>query len=324
MIRHASQLLPARIKALTSVGQTLTVRALLVDTHLFRRSNVSVGGGSAPTDLRVSSRFDTSKTAPKEMLTKEVRHELRARGLDPIGKAWTVKKRLEEARELEAVARIGGDAPRPAPSQTPDLRAKYAEKLRHRMADGAPSAPTTGGENEGDAAALQAAREAVASFGSGGDEASRSSSRWRIGPPGMRTLLEFAAARSMFLVLLTRLETSEQELSELLKQAAVHFDVVQGAAAAEDGVRAACCELGLEPHQTLAFVDDVAAARGAGRAGALACVLLREEPSSSGNNIKVSDAKRGRSEHVVSACSDVVNIINDLNGISYRAGVPVY
>ena len=76
----------ARAKALQRYGRNLEVQALVVDAQIFRRK------GGAPLQASALA-FDSSRkvaggqqVASKEMLTKAVREELRARGLDAIGK----------------------------------------------------------------------------------------------------------------------------------------------------------------------------------------------------------------------------------------------
>lgn len=179
--------LQERLRALTSVGQTLVMKALLVDAQLFRRKNNEV-----VTDANIphlASRFDPSVLHTKEMLTKQVRAELRKRGLDAIGKPWTVRRRLEEARKSEEeqldtlVSKIGEESSTRAARAVPvmDIRAKYAGKLRDRLGNGGLTSKT----ETGDANALRAGREAVSSF----NDAREGKSRWRIGPPGMATVL---------------------------------------------------------------------------------------------------------------------------------------
>lgn len=296
-----------RLRALTSVGQTLKMRALLVDAHLFRRQERKEESPKAT--LRVSTRFDPTELQTSEMLTKQVRAELRKRGLDAIGKPWMVRQRLEEARQAESVEALakaigGGSDETAKPDTLPvvDVRAKYAAKLRAAGVTGPAE------RDAGDAVALEAARAAIAR------QKESPSSKWRIGPSGMRNLLDFAAARSMGLALIARVDISDHELAELRRQVAVQFDVVQRLTTDEaDAVQVVCEALGIEPYQTLAFVDDRRAARDAGRAGALSCLL-----ASDGDNTL---ADRSAADHVVSSCAAVQDIINDINGTSYRAAV---
>lgn len=290
-------------RKLTAVGQQLKVRALAVDAQIFRRTSPK---GSEPKDLRVSARLDTATLATKDMLTKQVRHELKKRGLDAIGKPWTVRERLDEARELEDISRLQGTPEVPQQKLTPqvpqqtDVRAKYAAKLRGKL-----DAPPP--DKDGDAALLQAARQVATT-----------PSRWRLGPPGLRTLLDFAVARSMSLVLVARADTTDQELEELLRQS-TRFDLVHR----EGDLVAACAKLDVAHHQTLAFFDDrgsenddVSRIGDAKRAGILTC-LLRDAAVTASTG-------RARPDFHVDTCADVINIINDLNGISYRTNVPVY
>ena len=97
----------ARAKALQRYGRNLEVQALVVDAQIFRRK------GGAPLQASALA-FDSSRkvaggqqVASKEMLTKAVREELRARGLDAIGKPWVVRERLDQARsEAEELATL--------------------------------------------------------------------------------------------------------------------------------------------------------------------------------------------------------------------------
>lgn len=179
--------LQERLRALTSVGQTLVMKALLVDAQLFRRKNNEVVTESGVSHL--SSRFDPTVLQTKEMLTKQVRAELRKRGLDAIGKPWAVRQRLEEARkseeeQLEAlVSKIGEEPSMRAARAVPgmDIRAKYAGKLRDRLGTSVSTSKT----EKGDANVLRIGREAVSSFNDDGER----KSRWRIGPPGKATML---------------------------------------------------------------------------------------------------------------------------------------
>lgn len=327
----------------TSVGKSLTIRALLVDSALFRRMNKEE---NKTEEFRVSSRFDPD-VVTKDMLTKQVRAELRKRGLDGIGKPWVVKKRLEEARDAEKElaeldAKLSGETTTPTPPKQPpveDIRAKYADRLRGRSA----TIPLGSSKQQGDAETLQFAKEAAHK-----SESQRRPSQWRIGPPGMRTLLEFVAARSMFLVLVTRSDTSDQELKELRDQAGVHFDLVtKNSSDAESTPPAGeqspsrwgtvCGVLEIEPHQSLSFVDDDLAAREARNAGSLTCLLLGDDEDHTttiesptqfaGNNHSRSQRRRsagGAVDYVVSKCAEVSDVINDLNGTSYRAAVLHY
>ena len=51
-------------------------------------------------------------------------------------------------------------------------------------------------------------------------------SRWRLGPPGLKGLLTHASRRSMALAVVARPDTTPRELSDLTSQAGVAFDVV--------------------------------------------------------------------------------------------------
>ena len=91
-----------RVKELQRYGRNLEVQALVVDAQIFRRK------GGAPLQASALA-FDSSRkvaggqqVASKEMLTKAVREELRARGLDAIGKPWVVRERLDQARSEAA------------------------------------------------------------------------------------------------------------------------------------------------------------------------------------------------------------------------------
>ena len=95
------------MKELQRYGRNLEVQALVVDAQIFRRK------GGAPLQASALA-FDSSRkvaggqqVASKEMLTKAVREELRARGLDAIGKPWVVRERLDQARsEAEELASL--------------------------------------------------------------------------------------------------------------------------------------------------------------------------------------------------------------------------
>ena len=118
-----------RVKELQRYGRNLEVQALVVDAQIFRRK------GGAPLQASALA-FDSSRkvaggqqVASKEMLTKAVREELRARGLDAIGKPWVVRERLDQARseaaELASLEEsLGAEtAPAEAPAEAaPDRR----------------------------------------------------------------------------------------------------------------------------------------------------------------------------------------------------------
>ena len=329
----------ARAKALQRYGRNLEVQALVVDAQIFRRK------GGAPLQASALA-FDSSRkvaggqqVASKEMLTKAVREELRARGLDAIGKPWVVRERLDQARseaaELASLEESLGAETAPveaargasastvlasgAPSDQPDasaapepsdateaaggIAAKYAAKLAAKRGDGAPAAPTPG-----DADLLSSAKALVEAADA--QRNNEESSRWRMGPPGLKGLLTHASRRSMALAVVARPDTSPRELADLTSQAGVAFDVVVDG---DDALDAAVDALGLEPHRVLAFVDDSALLREAKR-----CDLRTVQFVGDGEELPVRRDRRP--DYDVSACADVVGVIDELNGLSFRGG----
>ena len=240
-----------RVKELQRYGRNLEVQALVVDAQIFRRK------GGAPLQASALA-FDSSRkvaggqqVASKEMLTKAVREELRARGLDAIGKPWVVRERLDQARseaaELASLEEsLGAEtapdeapaeaAPEPAaPAAAGGIAAKYAAKLAAKRGDGAPATPTPG-----DADLLSSAKALVEAADA--QRNNEESSRWRMGPPGLKGLLTHASRRSMALAVVARPDTTPRELSDLTSQAGVAFDVVVDGedaldAAVDGGVR---------------------------------------------------------------------------------------
>ena len=309
----------ARAKALQRYGRNLEVQALVVDAQIFRRK------GGAPLQASALA-FDSSRkvaggqqVASREMLTKAVREELRARGLDAIGKPWVVRERLDQARsEAEELATLEKSlgvetAPAEAPAETapePDapaaaggIAAKYAAKLAAKRGDGAPATPTPG-----DADLLSSAKALVEAADA--QRNNEESSRWRMGPPGLKGLLTHASRRSMALAVVARPDTTPRELADLTSQAGVAFDVV---VEGEGSLDAAVDQLGLAPHRVLAFVDDAALLREAKR-----CDLRTVQFVGDGEKLLVRRDRRP--DYDVSACADVVGVIDELNGLSFRGG----
>ena len=309
----------ARAKALQRYGRNLEVQALVVDAQIFRRK------GGAPLQASALA-FDSSRkvaggqqVASKEMLTKAVREELRARGLDAIGKPWVVRERLDQARsEAEELATLEKSlgvetasdeapveaAPEPAaPAAAGGIAAKYAAKLAAKRGDGAPATPTPG-----DADLLSSAKALVEAADA--QRNNEESSRWRMGPPGLKGLLTHASRRSMALAVVARPDTSPRELADLTSQAGVAFDVV---VEGEGGIDAAVDQLGLAPHRVLAFVDDAALLSQAKR-----CDLRTVQFVGDGEELPVRRDRRP--DYDVSACADVVGVIDELNGLSFRGG----
>ena len=309
-----------RVKELQRYGRNLEVQALVVDAQIFRRK------GGAPLQASALA-FDSSRkvaggqqVASKEMLTKAVREELRARGLDAIGKPWVVRERLDQARsEEEELASLEESlgvemasdeapaeaAPEPAAPAAAGggIAAKYAAKLAAKRGDGAPATPT-----QGDADLLSSAKALVEAADA--QRNNEESSRWRMGPPGLKGLLTHAARRSMALAVVARPDTSPRELSDLTSQAGVAFDVVVDG---EGGLDAAVDQLGLEPHRVLAFVDDSALLREARRRELRTVQFV-------GENEELPVRRDRRPDYDVSACADVVGVIDELNGLSFRGG----
>jgi len=304
-----------RVKELQRYGRNLEVQALVVDAQIFRRK------GGAPLQASALA-FDSSRkvaggqqVASKEMLTKAVREELRARGLDAIGKPWVVRERLDQARsEAEELAglekSLGAEkapteapaeaAPEPAAPPAGGIAAKYAARLAAKRGDGAPATPTPG-----DADLLSSAKALVEAADA--QRNNEESSRWRMGPPGLKGLLTHASRRSMALAVVARPDTSPRELSDLTSQAGVAFDVVV------EGIDAAVDQLGLEPHRVLAFVDDSALLREAKRRELRTVQFV-------GENEELPVRRDRRPDYDVSACADVVGVIDELNGLSFRGG----
>ena len=308
-----------RVKELQRYGRNLEVQALVVDAQIFRRK------GGAPLQASALA-FDSSRkvaggqqVASKEMLTKAVREELRARGLDAIGKPWVVRERLDQARseaaELASLEESLGaetapdeapaeDAPEPdAPAAAGGIAAKYAAKLAAKRGDGAPATPT-----QGDADLLSSAKALVEAADA--QRNNEESSRWRMGPPGLKGLLTHASRRSMALAVVARPDTTPRELSDLTSQAGVAFDVV---VEGKGSLSAAVDQLGLAPHRVLAFVDDAALL-----SQAKACDLRTVQFV--GENEELPVRRDRRPDYDVSACADVVGVIDELNGLSFRGG----
>ena len=195
-------------------------------------------------------------------------------------------------------------APEPdAPAAAGGIAAKYAAKLAAKRGDGAPATPTPG-----DADLLSSAKALVeaADAQRNNDE----SSRWRMGPPGLKGLLTHASRRSMALAVVARPDTTPRELADLTSQAGVAFDVV---VEGEGSLDAAVDQLGLAPHRVLAFVDDAALLREAKR-----CDLRTVQFVGDGEKLLVRRDRRP--DYDVSACADVVGVIDELNGLSFRGG----
>ena len=111
----------------------------------------------------------------------------------------------------------------------------------------------------------------------------------------------------MALAVVARPDTSPRELSDLTSQAGVAFDVVV------EGIDAAVDQLGLEPHRVLAFVDDSALLREAKRRELRTVQFV-------GENEELPVRRDRRPDYDVSACADVVGVIDELNGLSFRGG----
>ena len=126
----------------------------------------------------------------------------------------------------------------------------------------------------------------------------------------MKGLLTHASRRSMALAVVARPDTSPRELADLTSQAGVAFDVVVDG---DDALDAAVDALGLAPHRVLAFVDD-AALLGQAKARDLRTVQFV------GENEELPVRRDRRPDYDVSACADVVGVIDELNGLSFRGG----
>ena len=303
---------PALMRSLSAVGQRLEVRALIVDAALFRRAP-STGATRVPSPLAFADPKPGVVIATDAMLTKHVRDELKARGVDAIGKPRAVRERLAaaraeaEAEEASAVDALAGgarerleEAPPPPPAAV-GIAAKYAARLSAKGGAGAGPAPA------GDAALLSASRDAAR-------KTDAETSRWRMGPSGLSNLLAFAAGRSMSVALVGRADTTDTELGDLMKQADGAFDVVAPAASGGGGgggsLAAALATLALEPHRVLA-VTEPDALEWARAAGVRTCVLRDgdwEPPA----------RRDRRPDFDVDECAEVQLLINDLNGISFR------
>jgi len=306
---------PKLMRSLTAVGQRLEVRALVVDAALFRRPPTTAPRTASPLAFREPP--PGVEVATDAMLTRAVRDELTARGLDAIGKPWAVRARLSDARAEAAEAAgleaaIAGDARAAAEkkkkkekSAAPDVAAKYAARLAAKKAGGGTAATTAGAAAAAPAgdAALLAASKALARRRDAED-----ASRWRLGPAGLSNALAFAAGRSMSVALVARPDTTARELEDLVRQAGDVFDVV--APPGDDALAAALAALDLAPHRVLALVEPDALAR-ARALGARTCVLA--------DGAWEPPARRDRRpDFCVDDCAAVADVINDLNGHSFR------
>jgi hypothetical protein len=112
----------------------------------------------------------------------------------------------------------------------------------------------------------------------------------------------------MLLAVVARPDTTARELSDLMAQAGVAFDLVVDGAGALD---AAVDRLGLEPHRVLAFVDD---------APLLAEAKRRELRTVQfvGDGEELPQRRDRRPDFDVRDCADVVGVIDELNGLSIR------
>ena len=126
----------------------------------------------------------------------------------------------------------------------------------------------------------------------------------------MKGLLTHASRRSMALAVVARPDTSPRELADLTSQAGVAFDVVVDG---DDALDAAVDALGLEPHRVLAFVDDAALLREAKRRELRTVQFV-------GDGEELPVRRDRRPDYDVSACADVVGVIDELNGLSFRGG----
>ena len=81
----------------------------------------------------------------------------------------------------------------------------------------------------------------------------------------------------------------------------------------EDALDAAIDALGLAPHRVLAFVDDSALLREAKRQELRTVQFV-------GENEELPVRRDRRPDYDVSACADVVGVIDELNGLSFRGG----
>uniref|UniRef100_A0A7S3NPI0 Uncharacterized protein n=1 Tax=Aureoumbra lagunensis TaxID=44058 RepID=A0A7S3NPI0_9STRA len=323
----------ASFRKLTDVGKRLNVQLVLIDSHLFRRV-CGTQQEEVPASLRPSWDRVGTQLQTKDMLVKQVRAELKARNLDSIGKPFEIRKRLQEARDDEAttqneevlLSQIMGTTPdeRPTtaqekkkPNEETDLRAKYAARLRAKI--------SSGSNSNHDVEMNEAKYLAEAKKHTSG------TNKFRSGPPGLKSLLDFIHARSMLLGLLTRPDTSNTELNELSTQNSFDFILESNNQMTSESVARACKELDIERHKTLVLVDDPAAISPSQRAGAIACLMLYEDQihnKAAGNqherwHIPSSTLTR-KPDFSVSHCNQVISLINELNGISFRHTVPVY
>ncbi|KAJ1462800.1 hypothetical protein M885DRAFT_610825 [Pelagophyceae sp. CCMP2097] len=331
------------MRALTKTGQTLRVRALLVDMALFRRRAPATGASAV-----VAAPRDAATLKTKDMLVDEVRAELRDRGLDGIGKPQFLRTQLDkirrdndEADEVESLARaLQIDAPvEPEPTAVEaaavaeaakaaalkhdfsDIRSKYALKLRARLGEG--SVPTMAATKSSPGVGGASAKAESAFLASARAEAVKrdeqlADMRLVLGPPGLKSLLEFAAKRSMSVALVAGAESTERDCAQVLEQCGFEFDaVIDNSETAADYetecFRKACATLHVDASKVLALTDDANFADKARKEGLLSLIMVEE------NNNKPNMA-----DYTVVNCVDIGTIINDLIGVSYRIPAPEY
>ena len=115
----------------------------------------------------------------------------------------------------------------------------------------------------------------------------------------------------MALAVVARPDTTPRELSDLTSQAGVAFDVIVDSS--DGGLGAAVDALGLEPHRVLAFVDDALFLSQARRRDLRTVQFV-------GDGEELPVRRDRRPDYDVSACGDVVGVIDELNGLSFRGG----
>jgi len=223
-----------------------------------------------------------------------------------------------------------------------DIRSKYAGKLRNRIETGVAGIDLAKSEKEdtltrGDASIHMAARDLISSEGMGGTT-NTSSTRW-LATTGVGKLLSFVTARSMQIALLPMPSTpshpltdehvkhTKQEMESLTKQLPnIEFHLLvpdgrrRGAAgtersndnAAEDVVTHVLSEIDSVPPVKFLVVSDrddyLKAARDSGM---FTC------------RIRPKNKRRGdvTTNYTVEDVSSVLDIINEINGISFNSAL---
>ena len=342
-----------------NVGKNNKVRAVALDFHLLTRSieerrrmaeQESVGRIGTPNPTSVS--LSASKILPDTSLVEKLANLLNV----SLGGQSSISKRSEEDNLPTILGRLdpaenssvneNQSTPKvafaPAHVNHMDIRTKYAAKLRNKIDGGVAGlelvkSDMEGAMKRGDASIHLVARGLISSEGMGG-ESNTSSTRW-LATTGVGKLLSFLSSRSMQIALLPLPSTpshpqsdedvkrTKQEMETLTRQLpSVQFDLL-----VPDGRRRGGEKTGRSTDNTpedvlqnvLSKIQDVSPLQ-------FVVVSDRDDYLKAARDsgmytcrIRPKSKRRGdfTTNYDVEDVGSVLDVINDINGVSFNAAL---